>query len=276
VELVVYHNGVAGSEADILRKLRMNQIQAAMFTSIGFNTITPGVMSISYPLLIRNNEELDTVLEKIRPELEARIEKSGFTTLAWARAGWVKIFSRSPIFTPADMRRQKMASSPDELEMLQAFKAMGFQMVPINLNEVLVGLNSGMIDAVYQSPIFVAGLQVFAVAKNMSSLNLAPFMGGILMNQTAWRRIPDQHKAKIMLICKRIEGEIESSIAKLEEEAVSTMSKYGLQINTLSPALEEEWYREIAAHENDLAGPIFDREIYQKIKDILTEYRKGR
>lgn len=253
----------------------MNQIQAAMFTSIGFNAITPEVMSISYPLLVRNNEELDLVLEKLRPDLEARIEKSGFVSLAWAQAGWVKIFSRAPVFSPADLRRQKMATSPEEQEMLQVFKAMGFQMVPVNLNEVLVGLNSGMIDAVYQSPVFVAGLQVFAVAENMSSLNLAPFMGGILMNQTAWRRIPAQHQAAIMRICERIEREIESSIAKLEEEAISTMIRYGLRVNTLSPAQEEEWYQEINRHESVLVGPVFNQEIYQKVKDILTEYRKG-
>jgi TRAP-type C4-dicarboxylate transport system substrate-binding protein len=276
VELIVYHNGVAGSEADILRKLRMNQIQAAMFTSIGFNAITPEVMALSYPLLIHNNEELDVVLEKIRPELEARIEKSGFTSLAWARAGWVKIFSRDPVFSPAEMRRQKMATSPDELEMLQVFKAMGFQMVPMNLNEVLAGLNNHMIDAVYQSPVFVAGLQVFGVAKNMSSLNLAPFMGGILMNQTAWRRIPVQHREKILAICKQIEAEIENSFAKLEEDAVTTMAKYGLRINALSAAQEQEWYREIDRHENVLVGPVFNREFYLKIKSILAEYRQRR
>jgi TRAP-type C4-dicarboxylate transport system substrate-binding protein len=276
VELIVYHNGVAGSEADVLRKLRMNQIQAAIFTSIGLNAVAPEVMSVSYPLLIHNNEELDVVLEKLRPELDARIEKTGFVTLAFARAGWVRIFSRAPFYSPAELRHQKIASSPDELEMLQVFKAMGFQMVPVNLNEVLVGLNSGMIDAVYQSPIFVAGLQVFAVAKNMSSLNLAPFMGGILMNQTAWRRIPDQYRGKIMEICKRIEREIENSIAKLEDEAVNTMVKYGLTVNTISPAQEQVWYREIDRHESSLVGPVFNREIYLKIKDILAEYRQGR
>ncbi|MDR1238734.1 MAG: TRAP transporter substrate-binding protein DctP [Treponema sp.] len=276
VELIVYHNGVAGSEADVLRKLRMNQIQAAMFTSIGLNAVTPEVMALSYPLLIHNNEELDVVLEKIRPELETRLERSGFTTLAWAKAGWVKIFSRAPVFSPAEMRRQKMASSPDELEMLQAFKTMGFQMVPVDLNDVLVSLNSGMLDAVYQSPVFVANLQVFAVAKNMSSLNLAPFMGSILMNEAAWRRIPDQHKEKIMQICKQIENEIEYSIARLEEDAITTMVKYGLQINTLSPAQEQDWYQEIDRHESALAGPVFNREIYIRIKSILTDYRQGR
>jgi TRAP-type C4-dicarboxylate transport system substrate-binding protein len=276
VELIVYHNGVAGAEAEVLRKLNLNQIQAAVFTSIGLNSVTPEIMTLSYPLLIRSDDEMEVVLQKLRPELDARIERNGFTTLAWARAGWVKIFSKAPVFTPGDLRRQKLGTNPDELELLQAFKAMGFQLVPINMNDVLVSLNSGMLDAVYQSPISVAGYQLFGIAKNMSTINLAPFMGGIVMNRTAWRRIPDRYKDRIMQICKRIESEIDGSIAALEAEAITTMSRYGLVINTLSPTQEEEWYRDMAQHESALVGPIFNKEIYGRIKDILTEYRGGR
>jgi TRAP-type C4-dicarboxylate transport system substrate-binding protein len=276
VELIVYHNGVAGNEAEVLRKLNLNQIQAAVFTSAGLNAVTPEIKTLSYPFLIHNDEELEEVLRQIRPELDARIERSGFVTLAWARAGWVKIFSRSPVFVPQDLRRQKLATSPDELAMLQTFKTMGFQMVPVSITDTLVSLNGGMIDAVYQSPIYVAGNQLFGIAKNMSTLNLAPFMGGILMNRNAWRRIPDQYKDRIMQICKRVEREIDSSIARLEADAVSTMSRYGLVINAPTAAQQEEWYQELARYESQLAGPIFNRELYQRITGILAAYRRGR
>jgi TRAP-type C4-dicarboxylate transport system substrate-binding protein len=274
VELIVYHGGVAGSEGDVLRKLNLNQIQAAIFTSIGLHSVMPEVMSLSYPFLIHNDEELDVVLKRLRPELDEKIEQNGFVTLAWARAGWVKLFSRSPVYTPSDLRKQKVGTNPEELQMLQAFKAMGFQMVPVGMNDTLVSLNGGMIDAVYQSPIAVAGAQIFGIAKNMSTLNLAPFMGGIIMNRTAWRRIPDRHKDKLQQICKRIESEIDGSIAKLEADAVSTMAKYGLIINQASPQQEQEWYNDIARHENELVGPIFNKDLHQKISVILAEYRR--
>jgi TRAP-type C4-dicarboxylate transport system substrate-binding protein len=276
VELIVYHNGVAGDEAEVLRKLKINQIQAAIFTSIGLNAVTPEIMTLSYPLLIRTDDELNEVLTKIKPELDAKIQQSGFVTLAWAPAGWIKIFSRNPVFGPADLRRQKMATNADELEMMQAFKTMGFQMVPLNLNDILASLNSGMVDAVYQSPIAVAGFQIFGIAKNMSSINIAPFMGGIVMNNTAWRRIPDRHKDKIMAICGRIEGEIVRSIANLEAEAISTMSKYGLVINQAGSQHIQEWTSDIAKYENALVGPIFNRDLYQKINAILQDYRRRR
>jgi TRAP-type C4-dicarboxylate transport system substrate-binding protein len=98
VSLMVYHNGSAGSEVDTLRKLKMNQIQAAILTSFGLNTITPEILTMSAPFLIRNNTELDLVLNDLKPELERRINEKGFYTLAWSKAGWVKFFSKAPVF----------------------------------------------------------------------------------------------------------------------------------------------------------------------------------
>ncbi|MDR0584788.1 MAG: TRAP transporter substrate-binding protein DctP [Treponema sp.] len=276
VELAVYHNGVAGDETEVLRKLRMNQIQAAVFTSIGLNSVTPEILTLSYPFLIRTDQELNAVLGKLKPELDAKMQQNGFVTLAWARAGWIKVFSRSPVYVPSDMRKLKVSASPSELEMIQAFKTMGYQIVPLNLNDILVSLNSGMVDVVWQSPIAVAGYQIFGVAKNMSSINVAPFMGGILMNNTAWRRIPDRHKSRLMAICKRIETEIEGSISKLEAEAISTMKKYGLTVCELSPRQTQEWYEDMGRYESNLAGPVFNRELYHKIKAILEDHRRGR
>jgi TRAP-type C4-dicarboxylate transport system substrate-binding protein len=278
VEVIVFHNSTAGDEAEVLRKLRLNQIQAAVFSSSGMNSIIPEVMAISYPFLIRDNEELDFVLSRIKPELDARMQQNGFVTLAWAKAGWVRFFSKAPVFVPDDMRRLKLATSPDDQEMLQAFKAMQYQMVPVNLSDVLVSLNSGMVDAVYQSPIYVAGNQIFGITKNMASINVSPFMGSILMNNAAWRRIPERYRAALLANCKQMESGIESSIAGLETEAISTMVRHGLIINELSPRQTQAWYDDIARYENSLVGsnPIFNREFYLKISAILSEDRRGR
>jgi TRAP-type C4-dicarboxylate transport system substrate-binding protein len=275
VQVIVFHGGTAGDEPQVLRKLKLNQIQAAVFTSVGLSSVTPEVMSISYPFMIRNDNELTEVMSRLKTDLNAKIQQSGFVTLAWAHAGWIKIFSKTPVITPSDLRRTKLATGTEE-EMLQAFRIMGYQMVSTNLGQLISDLNSGRVDAVYQSPVYAAGGQVFGIAKNMVDINVAPFMGGILINETAWRRIPDKYKPALLDICKKMEQEIESSIINLENEAINTMAKYGLQINQLNAAQKQEWYDDIAKYENRLVGTVFSREYYNRINAILTEYRKGR
>ncbi|MDR2633365.1 MAG: TRAP transporter substrate-binding protein DctP [Treponema sp.] len=276
VELIIYHNGIAGSEGDVLRKLKGNQIQAAILSSFGLNAITPGneIMTVSCPFLIRNNEELDLVLGSFKPYLEERINRAGFFTLAWSKAGWVRFFSKAPVFVPGDLKRQKLGTNEQEPALMDAFKAMGYQMVPVAMNQVLVYLNGGMIDAVYQSPVNVGGLQIFGVAKNMASINIAPFMGGIVLNQTAWRSIPESYKPALLRIAKRLEAELDTSIQQLEGEAIATMSKYGLVINQLSPAQEQLWYDDVNRVIPSLLGTAFNRELYERIESLLKAHRR--
>jgi TRAP-type C4-dicarboxylate transport system substrate-binding protein len=279
INVTVFHGGTAGDEGQVLALLRSNGIQAAVFTSIGLNSVTPEIMAISYPFLVRNDAELDEVLRRIKPDLDAKMQQSGFITLAWARAGWIKLFTRSPIITPDDLRRLRLASSPDEQQLLQAFRLLGYQVVPVNMTETLFALQSGRIDATYISPVYAAGTQLFGIAGNMSSINVAPFMGGILMNEITWRRIPDRFKPALLEVTKRMEKEMEESIASLEEEAIATMIRHGLRINQLTPAQLQVWYDDTAGYENRLVGgsnPTFNREYYIKIRDILTEFRLRR
>ena len=105
VNLIIYHNGTAGNEETVLRNLRLNQIQAAVLSTFGLTEITPEVLTLSCPFFIRNNDELDLVLKEVKDELERKINSKGFFTLAWSRVGWVKIFSKTPIFVPADLKR---------------------------------------------------------------------------------------------------------------------------------------------------------------------------
>jgi TRAP-type C4-dicarboxylate transport system substrate-binding protein len=119
-------------------------------------------------------------------------------------------------------------------------------------------------------------MQLFGIAKNMTNINIAPFMGGILMNNTAWRRIPEQYQEQLRAVCKQVETDIDGSFSRLEADAISTMSRYGLNVLQLNSRQVQEWYDDMAKYESSLAGPIFNRPLYQRIKLILEDYRRGR
>jgi TRAP-type C4-dicarboxylate transport system substrate-binding protein len=276
LNVIVLHGGTAGDEAKVMGLLRSNQVQAAVLTSIGLNSVAPELFAISYPFLIRNDAELDEVLKKIKPDLDARMHNSGFVSMALARAGWVKIFSKTPVVTPDDLRRIKFGTPSAEQDMMQAFRTLGYNVVPANLTETLFSFQSGRIDATYLSPVYAAAQQIFGIAGNMTSVNVAPFMGGILMNEVTWRRIPENYRSSILEASKRMEKDIEASIANLETEAITTMLKYGLKVNELSMQQNQMWYDDTARYESRLVGSLFNREYYGKINNILSEYRRGR
>jgi TRAP-type C4-dicarboxylate transport system substrate-binding protein len=276
ITLKVLHQ-YPGSEGEYMMKLRQDKIQGAVFTSIALNQVTPEIMALSIPLFIRNNAELDEVLRQVRPLLDERIERQGFVNLVWAKIGWIKIFSRSPVKVPNDLRRLKVGTSPDERELADAFKAMGFQMVGVNLPEVVQFLNGGKIDAVYQSPISVDSFQLYRVANHMSSINLAPFMGGILLSKMGWERIPERYRPQLLAVTQQAGRDFEASFQKSEEDAIANMRRNGIIVTEASPQDEEEWYRDMAQRLPEMIDKnIFNKEMYDRILVILQNYRQGR
>ncbi|MDR2509171.1 MAG: TRAP transporter substrate-binding protein DctP [Spirochaetaceae bacterium] len=278
VILRVWHNGVlGGEEAVILQKLRTNQIQAAVFTSSGMSNISKKLFTLSAPFLIRNDDEMNYVLENVGGSLEEEIERSGFQLVAWSRIGWIRFFSRYPVSVPADLKRQKLSGSSDTPELSNMFKTMGYTVVTTSFSDLLVALNSGTIDAIYQIPPFVASMQLFGIIKNMMPLDIAPVMGGIVINQATWRRIPERYRAKILEISRRIASENDDGARQLSADSVSIMQRYGLVSTPLTKAQEQLWIDEastaIPAMMNDRNSAL-DAGIYRSIQNLLSAYRK--
>ena len=276
VEVIIYHNRTAGREEAVVRNMRVNQLQAGVLSTFGLTEITPDIMTISCPFFIRNHDELDLVLGELKDELEAKINGKEFFTLAWAKVGWVKIFSKSPVLVPADLKKQKLGTINEYEKLNQVFKSMGFQLVPVTVDELLISLNSPMVDAVYESPIAVGSTQIFGLANNMASINMAPFMGAIVLNRRTWNAIPDKYKPQLLEAARKAEAQLDKEVRKFEEDMISLMGEYGLKVNQLTPAQEQLLYDEVGRVMPTLIGSVFDRNIYNRIDTLLRDYRNKR
>jgi TRAP-type C4-dicarboxylate transport system substrate-binding protein len=267
----------AGSEEQYLQWLRQNRFQAAVFTSSALTNIAPEIMALSIPFLIRTNDEFDAVLQEVRPVLDAKIEEKGYKNLAWVKAGWIKIFSRSRVAVPDDLRRLRLATSPSDKKFSDAFKAMGFQLVGVSMSDIPAFLNSGRIDAIYQSPIAVQASSMHKMASHMLSIDLAPFMGGILMNRQGWESIPERHREALREVVRKAGEEFEASFQRREAEAIAIMRRDGIAYNAISPREEQLWLDDISARIPGLVDRnVFDRAMYLRIREILERRRGSR
>ena len=113
--------GTQGGELQIVRRMRVGQIQGAMLTSVGLAQIERSVTALQYmPMMFRDWDDVDAVREKLRPDLERRLSDAGYVVMFWADAGWVRYFSKQADTTAAgpevaarlrELRRPAKASS---------------------------------------------------------------------------------------------------------------------------------------------------------------------
>lgn len=274
VTLQIYHNAIAGDEPDVVRKMRIGQIQMAVFTSSGLRLLAGEVMTLNMPLLIRTEDELDYVLSEVSDVLSSSVQRARFHALVWSKGGWVRFFANAPLTSPASLRRLRLAAAADNQELLQAFRLMGYQAIPVAQNELLTSLNSGMVDAFYSSPIAAAGFQWFARAPYMLDLPVAPFIGGVVVSDRAWNRVPEHLKPQLVAAVVRHVDRLETVMEELETEAISTMQDYGLTVTELSDAQRRGWIDEFERSRDVTVGTVFDEQMYRHIQNLLTEYRR--
>ena len=108
-EFVVYGGGSQGGEADMVRRMRVGQLNAAMLSVIGLTEMDISVGALQkMPLVFRSWDELDYVRERLRPQLDQRFFDKGFVVLCWGDAGWVQFISKTPALRPDDFRKMKI------------------------------------------------------------------------------------------------------------------------------------------------------------------------
>jgi TRAP-type C4-dicarboxylate transport system substrate-binding protein len=270
----IYPGGIVGDETVMLRKIRLRQLHAAAITSVGMNSIAKGVLALSVPLLIRTDEELEYVLQKMIPYFEEELEKKQFVTILWTFAGWGHFFSKKPIVKPEDLKAQKLWVWEDNANEIQLWKEAGFQPVPLAMPDVMTSLQSGMIEVITATPLSAAAYQWFGIADNMCEMNWAPMVGGIVISKSTWEKIPAGLRTKLLTAAREAGKTLNEETRRTDEEVLGIMKQYGLVVNSVPDTVVQQWQHIVDKYFQRLIEEEFGAEAYEMIKVLLDEYRK--
>jgi TRAP-type C4-dicarboxylate transport system substrate-binding protein len=156
------------------------------------------------------------------------------------------------------------------------FKTMNFQIVESDWSDVGTKLNAGAVMAAYQNPAAVAAYQLHTILKNMLSINIAPVLGGIVINQVTWRKIGElnpRYQQELLNVTRRLAEEFDAALQKTVNDAIQSMTRAGLKVNQPTSAQEQQWFADIERAIPSLLGTTYDRDLYQRINTILARYR---
>ncbi|UCF96923.1 MAG: TRAP transporter substrate-binding protein DctP [Spirochaetaceae bacterium] len=273
IQLKIYPGGIAGDETDAIRKMRINQIQAAMVTGKGLAYIHPDFYVYQLPFVARSDEELDHLFIRLGPELETLLEDKGFTLLGLSKSGWLRFFTSTEATAPEEIRRLKLFSLEGHTDIDQAMKAMGFQIVPLKANDVFAAMQSGMVEAFAASPLVAASMQWFALAPHMNSFYWSPLTGGLVITNRAWRMIPSDLHSQLLISTKTILEELYEETLEVERQAIDIMEDNGLVIHSVTEDTIEQWRNLVDQGFSMLVGDTISPEIYEQTMAILREYR---
>jgi len=273
---IVYPDGSQGGESEMVRRMRIGQLQAALISVVGLRDIDPSITALqNLPLLFRSWEELDYVREKMRPAMEKKFLDKGFVVLTWGDAGWVRFFSKEAAVRPDDYRHMKFFAWGTEQEQQSIMKSMGYTPVPLETADILPSMQTGMVNVVPATPYFALASQIYTIAPHMLEINWAPIVGALVITTKAWDAMPPATQAALHAAADKAGTQMRAQARREVDEAVDAMKKRGLITHKPNAAEMQEWNALAETLYPRIRGTMVPADTFDEVFRHVKAYRQA-
>ena len=264
---------VLGDEQDVLRKLRVGMVNAAVFTTTALTEVNPDFGVLQVPFLFNNYDEVDHILGKLDETFKKGSAKRGYEVLGWTEVGFIYFMSTIPVTSFSDLKGKKVWNVPSSPMTGAMIQKAGVSSVTVSIPDVLVSLQTNLLDVVYNSPYYAVVTQWYTRLKYVTDLPLSYIGAVLLMNQKKFKEVPPQYQEVLQKVCSEYMQKLTERTRKDNADAMNVMLKRGIERVTPKPE-DVKGFKELSDSViNDLDPKILPRDILEKVRAELADYR---
>ena len=274
VSVRLFPGGVLGDEEDMIRKMKVGQIQGALLTGGGLGLIFKDIKCLGIPFLFQNYQEVDAVLARMDGLFQQGLSDNGFKSLGWAEQGFIYLFSKEPVRNAADLRKSKVWIWEDTPLGKAVFKELGVNPIPLPISDVLMALQTGMVETVYISPLAAISMQWFTKVSFMTNQPLAYSAGAVVVKKADFEKIPAAHRATVEDAFKRQLSPLKDQLRKEDQKAIQVLGQKGIKTVAVSAGDAQELRNLVYKGVSNLGEDYFTRKTFEEIRNFLKTVRK--
>ncbi|MEJ2200842.1 MAG: TRAP transporter substrate-binding protein DctP [Desulfuromonadaceae bacterium] len=159
VEIKIFGGGVMGNEKNMLRKIRIGQLQGGAFTGGGLAEVYPNLRLLTLPFLFNTLDEVDRVRAEFDPILMQGLADQGLVSFGLAEGGFALLMGNQPLTRIEDLKNQKVWVPEGDRVTAAVMQALELSPTSLPISDVLTGLQTGLIHIVGVSPIGALAFQ---------------------------------------------------------------------------------------------------------------------
>jgi TRAP-type C4-dicarboxylate transport system substrate-binding protein len=263
-----FPGGVAGDERDVIRKMKLGQMDSAGLTSIGLGQIARPISILQMGGIFANYKALNYTRDALASDFEGMFQKEGYRLLGWGDAGFGRIFSKKPILKPEDYKSTRPWVPREDNSMPELMKIIGANGVPLGIPEVFPALQTGMVDTVVASALAAVALQWFRYVTHMSKEATVAIVGATLIREDLFKTIPPDHQKVLLESGKKAHAALITQIQAEDSKAYKTLQGRGvIEFDTAAtPAQKEAWSKVNDELIKRMTGRLWSKELLEKVK----------
>ncbi len=240
IKIKTYLGGQLGGELEIMQKIRRGNIEGGGLTCGSMASIIPELDLLEVPYLFESSEEADFILDNyLLAPFRKLFEAKGFVMLTWAENGWRSIGHKTKLIkSPADLKAVKIRSQESKVH-LAFWKKLGASPVAIATPEVLPALQTGVVEAFDNTPLFTLAAEWQTAIKFYSVTNHIYQPAAVFYSKKFWDRLDANQKKILTGPGNELAKEIRSNVRKLGEGLLTVLKESGVSTYNLSASERE-------------------------------------
>ena len=241
VKFKFYPGGVMGNDQTVLRKIDLGQLQGGAVPGGSLIRFARNSQIYSLPLLFQSFDEVDFVRHYVDPIIVDELEQGGFVTFGLAEGGLAYLMSDSEITSVRDLKRKKIwvpDADPNAIKVVESF---GLSPIPLSSGEVLLSLQTGIIDTVTTSPIAAIAMQWHTRVQYMTNLPLYYFVAVLAIDRKAFSNISEQDQQLVRSVMGEVFRDIDRQNRKDNIAAFAALQSLGIKLSNPSNDEVADW-----------------------------------
>jgi len=270
VKFKFYFGGSQGDEVDVLRKVRINQLQGGVFTGKTLGEIEGDIRVMEIPFLFGGDRQKAwRTLETLGPYFDKKLAKKKFQDLGFFEIGMVYFVSQKKTPNLSSLGGVKIWSWEGDQIVAEMMKTLNLVSIPLPLPDVLSSLSTGVIEATYSPLMAMVALQWNTKIKYLVDFPIAYSIGAFLLSDKAWNKIKPEYRKIVKEISKKFMGKVKQANINDNKDALKAIKASGVEFIEF-PAADVEKAKGLKNKIiKSLKGKLFAPEALKKLESVM-------
>ena len=242
VKFKFYPGGVMGNQDTVLKKMRIGQLQGGALTNGTLGPLYPDSQIYSLPLIFKNIEEVDYVRSKMDDQIIAGFENAGIVPLGISEGGLTYAMSDQPVTRTTDLLQHKVWRPTNNKNVALTLEAFDISPIPLSIGDVLIGLQTSLIDTVATTPTAAIALQWHTQIKYITDVPFIYFYSVLAVDKKAFDKLSESDQVIVRQVMADTIDKIDEKNREDNIAALAALQNTGITL--LKPDSEElsGWY----------------------------------
>jgi TRAP-type C4-dicarboxylate transport system substrate-binding protein len=269
-----YFGGIAGSELDVLGRIRRGQLDGAI-SSATCTRLAPSLLVTRIPGLFRTRAELRATLGLLRPTIHAELHKAGFVSLVEAVIGPSIVLSRVPVRSFEELKKLRIWRW-DLDDGLEIARAVGLDIVPTPVEKAAEAYDEHRFDAFAALPTAALAFQWSTQARYFSNLVIDYLPGCFFMSRDSFEALDPEVRVAVRSAIAKTEAHLEFVSAEQDDLLVSRLfEQQGLKPVPVSREFRVAFLEAADRARARRATQLVPAALLERVIAFLTEYRRA-